>query len=397
MDNQATTPLDPRVLAAMMPYLTESFGNASSRAHVFGWEADEAVKIARESVAALIGATPEEIVWTSGATESINLALKGSIGTEPGGIVTLVTEHPATLDTCRALATAGTHVRYLPVEPTGRVSLELVEAALRHDTRVLSVLHGNNEIGTLQDLMALGELAKRRKVLFHVDAAQTFGKLPIDVQAMGIDLLSISGHKIYGPNGIGALYVRRRSPRVRLAAQIHGGGHERGMRSGTLNVPAVVGLGEAARLASFEMVVEAARLSALGDRLMERLTGELRGVTFNGDRVRRLPGNVSATFELADASSLLARLPNIALSTGAACSSASLSPSHVLAAIGVSASFARNTLRFGLGRFTTNSEVEIVADKVIAAVCAVREASPIFELWQAGVDVSAVSGDAVTD
>jgi cysteine desulfurase len=397
MDYQATTPLDPRVLAVMMPYFTEQFGNAASRSHAFGWAAEEAVLVAREQVAEAIGAAPEEIVWTSGATESINLALKGAIGATPGGLVTLATEHAATLDTCRWLSDRGSKVDVLAVDELGRVDLHVLEVALSRGATLISVLHGNNEIGTVQEIAAIGQLAKRFGVLFHVDAAQTFGRLPIDVGAMGIDLLSLSGHKIYGPKGVGALYVRRRGPRVRLAAQLHGGGHERGMRSGTLNVPGVAGLGEAARLAGLEMVAESARTIGLRDRLIARLTGELSGVSVNGDRALRLAGNVSATFELAEASAIIAKIPGIALSSGAACSSASLAPSHVLAAIGLSEHSARCTLRFGLGRFTTPEEVEIVADRVIEAVNAVRQTSPVFELWQAGLDVSTITGSGTED
>jgi cysteine desulfurase len=381
LDYQATTPLDPRVLEAMLPYLTERFGNAASAAHAFGWEAEAAVKVARGQVATALNAHPDEIVWTSGATEAINLAIKGVAEAAHGRhLVTLATEHPAVLDTCRALEARGFAVTYLPVDEQGVVEPAAVAAALRTDTCLVSVAHANNEIGTVQDIAAIGKLVRAAGALFHVDAAQTFGKLPIDVAE--IDLLSLSAHKLYGPKGVGALYVRRRNPRVRLASQIHGGGHQRGMRSGTLNVPGIVGLGVATELAMAEMATEAPRLAALRDRLWQRLQ-VLEHVKLNGHPARRLPGNLNVSFAQAPADAVLARLPELALSSGAACSSASLEPSHVLRAIGVPDELAKCTLRFGLGRPTTAEDIEAVADAVIAAVTTVRVANPMYGVWLA--------------
>jgi cysteine desulfurase len=381
LDYQATTPLDPRVLDAMLPYLTERFGNAASAAHAYGWEAEAAVKVARQQVAGALGAHPDEIVWTSGATEAINLALKGVAEVAPGRhLVTLATEHPATLDTCRSLEARGFAVTYLPVDEMGVVEPSTVAAALRTDTCLVSVAHANNEIGTVQDIRAIGKLVRAAGALFHVDAAQTFGKLPIDVAE--IDLLSLSAHKLYGPKGVGALYVRRRNPRVRLAPQLHGGGHQRGMRSGTLNVPGIVGLGMATQLALAELASEATRQTLLRDRLWERLS-VLEHIKLNGHPTQRLPGNLNVSFAQAPADAVLARIPSLAISSGAACSSASLEPSHVLRAIGVPDELAKCTLRFGLGRPTTAEDVEAAADAVVAAVQAVRAANPMYALWLA--------------
>lgn len=392
MDHQATTPLDPRVLEAMMPYLTGSFGNASSQ-HVFGWEAAEAVKTARARVASAIGAEPEEIVWTSGATEAINLALKGAaeaLQAKGKHLVSLVTEHPATLDTLQALAARGWSITLVPVASSGLVDPAAIMAALRPDTVLVSVLHANNEIGVVQNLAAIGAVVKGHGALMHVDAAQSFTKLPIDVRGMGIDLMSMSGHKIYGPKGVGALFVRRRGPRVRLEAQQHGGGHERGMRSGTLNVPGIVGMGAATTLALAEQEAEALRLVTLRDRLHRQLEEALPGVRLHGDLDRRLPGNLSLGFELAPAANIIGKLPGIAVSNGAACSSARLAPSHVLAALGIPDALALSTLRFGLGRTTTEAEVDEVARAVVEAVRQVRQDSPLAALWEQGFDVGPV-------
>ncbi|MDB5096737.1 MAG: aromatic amino acid beta-eliminating lyase/threonine aldolase [Cyanobacteria bacterium RYN_339] len=378
LDYQATTPLDPRVLEAMMPYLTERFGNAASASHPYGWEAEAAVKVARRQVADALGAHPDEIVWTSGATESINLALKGAAEAEQGGgrhLVTLATEHPATLDTCRNLEARGWSVTYMPVDATGVVEPSAVAAALRPDTVLVSIAHANNEIGTVQAIAEIGALVRAAGALFHVDAAQSFGKLPL--ANIPVDLLSLSSHKLYGPKGVGALYVRRRDPRVRLVSQIHGGGHQRGLRSGTLNVPAIVGLGVATTLALAEMDTEHLRLTQLRDQLYRRLA-TLEGVTLNGHPTRRLAGNLNVSFAQAPADAVIARLTGLALSSGAACSSASLEPSHVLRAIGVPDGLAKCTLRFGLGRPTTRDEVEAAADQVIEAVQAVRAANPMY-------------------
>ena len=350
--------------------------------------------VARRLVARQLNALPEEIVWTSGATESINLALKGvaEASKEKGQhLITLATEHPATLDTCEALEARGWRITYLPVDGAGRLALDELEGAIAPDTVLVSVLHGNNEIGTLQDLAAIGRITRAAGVLLHVDAAQTFGKLPLDVDAMAIDLLSISGHKFYGPKGVGALYVRRRGPRVGLAAQIHGGGHERGRRSGTLNVPAIVGFGEATRLAALEMQDEAVRAGALRDELQQALILALDGVTINGCQDHRLPFNLSVSFAHADAASLQGKLPGIAVSTGSACASAALKPSHVLAAIGVPQALSRCTLRFGLGRFTSREEIDLVAAAVIKAVTEVRAANPLYPLARAGLDTQAAA------
>jgi cysteine desulfurase len=388
LDHHATTPLDPAVLAAMMPFLTERFGNAASRSHAYGWEAEEAVEAARSQVARAIGAGPREIVFTSGATESINLALKGvaeAYAEQGRHLVTTSIEHPATRDVCRWLEGRGWRVTYVPVDRRGLVDPAVLEAALTPETVLVSLLHGNNEIGTLQPITEIGRMAKRRGVLFHVDGAQAFGKVALDVEEMGIDLLSISAHKVYGPKGVGALYVRRRDPRVRLAAQMHGGGQERELRSGTLNVPGIVGLGKAAAIAAEAMPVEAGRLAALRDRLWAMLREALPGVTLNGHPELRLPGNLHATFDGIRADDLITGLGGIAASVGSACASATLTTSHVLAAIGLSDEEARGSVRFGLGRFTTEAEIEEAARRIIAAVNALRDASPAWALKQAGI------------
>ena len=381
MDHHATTPVDPRVADAMLPYFTEHFGNAASRNHPFGWKAEEGVETARVQVADLIGARTREIVFTSGATESINLALKGVADrhADRGHIITWQTEHKAVLDTVKQLERRGLRVSLLPVKLDGLLDLGSLEDALKRDptTFLMSLLHANNEIGVIQPIREVGAIARRHGVLLHIDAAQSFGKVPIDVQADHIDLLSISGHKIYGPKGVGALYVRRRDPRVEIAAQIDGGGHERGMRSGTLNVPGIVGLGKAGEIAAAERDTEAPRLGALRDRLKHGLLSELDDVSINGSLDHRLPNNLHMSFAGVDGESLLMGLDDVAVSSGSACTTAEPEPSHVLRALGLPASLAHASLRFGLGRFNTEEEVDYVIGKVAAVVHRLREFSPV--------------------
>jgi cysteine desulfurase len=371
LDNQATTPMDPRVLEAMLPYFQGKFGNAASRSHSFGWEAEKAVDFARKRIADLMGAAPREIVFTSGATESNNLAIKGVGGSH---IVTMATEHKAVLDPVKRLAKAGVKTTVLAPRRDGLVDLEELRAALQPDTSLVSIMFANNEIGVIQPVREIGAICRERGVLFHCDAAQAFGKLPIRVTEDHIDLMSVSAHKMYGPKGIGALYVRRRIP---LQAQMDGGGHESGMRSGTLNVPAIVAFGEACAIAGREMDGEAARLAGLRDRLRERLLGELDGVHVNGSLEHRLPGNLNLSFEGVDGEALLMSLPDVALSTGSACTSATVEPSFVLRAIGVSESLAHSSLRFGLGRFTTEEEIDYAAGRVVESVEKLRALSPM--------------------
>ena len=378
LDNQATTPVDPRVLDAMMPYFKADFGNAASRTHSFGWAAETAVDRAREQIADLIRADARDIVFTSGATESDNLAIKGvaAVRREKGGhIITQATEHHAVLDSCKALERRGFDVTVLPVDRYGRVEPETVSDEIGDSTVLVSIMAANNEIGTVQPLDEIGAICRERNILFHCDAAQAVGKLPIDVQALGIDLLSISAHKLYGPKGVGALYVRSR-PRVRLVAEIDGGGHERGMRSGTLNVPGIVGLGAACELASVEMDAEGARLRGLRERLKTRLFDGLDDVFLNGHPKKRLDGNLNVSFEGVDGESLMVGLSEIALSSGSACTSAALEPSYVLRALGVSNRLAESSIRFGIGRFNTEAEIDRVAGRVIGEVERLREISP---------------------
>ena len=378
LDNQATTQVDPRVLDAMMPYFKAEFGNAASRTHSFGWAAEAAVDRAREQIAELIRADARDIVFTSGATESDNLAIKGvaAVRREKGGhIITQTTEHHAVLDSCKALERRGFDVSVLPVDRYGRVEPETVSDEIGDNTVLVSVMAANNEIGTVQPLDEIGAICRERNVLFHCDAAQAVGKLPIDVQALGIDLLSISAHKLYGPKGVGALYVRSR-PRVRLVAEIDGGGHERGMRSGTLNVPGIVGLGAACELAGAEMSAEGVRLRRLRERLKTRLFDGLDDVFFNGHPEQRLDGNLNASFEGVDGESLMVGLSEIALSSGSACTSAALEPSYVLRALGVPNRLAESSIRFGIGRFNTETEIDHVAGRVIGEVGRLREISP---------------------
>jgi cysteine desulfurase len=381
MDNHATTRIDPRVLNAMMPYLTEEYGNAASRSHAFGWTAEQAVETARAQVAKLIGATAREIIFTSGATESNNLAITGAIEAHdaPAHIITQATEHKAVLDPCAWLEKQRHRVTVLPVDAEGLIRIDELRAAIDRDKPVLvTILAANNEIGTLQPLAAIGAVCHERGVLFHTDAAQAVGKVAIDVNRSHIDLLSISGHKIYGPKGIGALYVRRSSPRVKLIEQLHGGGHERGMRSGTLNVPGIVGLGAACEIAAAEMETEETRLAALRDRLQAKLLAGLDRVRVNGSQQHRLPGNLNMTFEGVDSETLMMGLKDVALSSGSACTSAKIEPSHVLRALGLDEEAAHSSIRFGLGRFNTEEEVDYVAERLIDVVKKLREISPAF-------------------
>lgn len=383
LDNHATTRTDPRVVEAMLPYFTEHYGNAASRHHAFGWKAEEAVEQARMQVAEVLGAEPREIVFTSGATESNNLALKGAAGlyrSQGDHLITAVTEHHAVLDPCKRLEAAGFRVTVLPVDQHGQVTAAQIEAALTERTLMVSIMAANNEIGTLQPIGEIGRLCKARGILFHTDAAQAAGKIPLDVDAMGIDLLSLSGHKLYGPKGVGALYVRRREPRVRLEPLFDGGGHERGLRSGTLPVPLLVGLGRACVLCREEMPGETARLTTLRERLRHNLQASLEGVTLNGHPTERLPGNLNLSFAWVDGEALLMALKNMAVSSGSACTSASVEPSYVLRALGVKDELARGSLRFGLGRFTTDEEIEFAAAEVLRVVQRLRQLSPLYEM-----------------
>jgi len=382
MDNHATTAVDPRVVEAMLPYFTEKFGNAASRNHEFGWKAEEAVENARGQIARLIGASPKEIVFTSGATESINLALKGAAEfyrDQGNHIVTLATEHKAVLDTCKCLEGSGCEVIYLPVGRDGLVDVDEIRRAITPRTILISVLHANNEIGVVQPIEEIGKIAKQAGVLFHVDAAQSVGKIPINVESDGIDLLSISAHKIYGPKGVGALYVRRKNPRVQLTQQIDGGGHERGLRSGTLNVPGVVGLGKACEICKREMAAEGGRLLRLRERLCTAIAEKLDGVTVNGSLERRLPNNLNISFSGVEGEALLMGIHDVAVSSGSACTSASLQASHVLRAIGVDDDLAHSSIRFGLGRFNTEEEVDYAAARVVETVRKLRELAPAFK------------------
>jgi cysteine desulfurase len=397
MDNHATTPLDPRVLEAMMPYLTTVFGNAASRNHSFGWEAEAAVEKAREQVAKLIGATAKEIIFTSGATESNNLAIKGiaEMYRERGNhIITQVTEHKATLDTCKRLEKSGYRVTYLPVKADGLIDIEDLKRAIDDKTILVTIMIANNEIGVVQPVAEIGKLCHEKGVIFHTDGVQAVGKIPVDVNAMQIDAMSLSGHKIYGPKGVGALYVRRRNPRVQISEQINGGGHERGMRSGTLNVPGIVGLGKACELAREEMVSESKRLSALRDKLKAKLESNLDYIHVNGSLEHRLPGNLNVSFVYVEGESLLMGINDVAVSSGSACTSATLEPSYVLKALGLGDDVAHSSIRFGLGRFNSETEVDYVADKVIDVVQKLRELSPLYEMVKEGIDISKIEWQA---
>jgi cysteine desulfurase len=397
MDNHATTPVDPRVFEAMRPYLTNVFGNSASRNHSFGWEAEEATEKARKQVASLIGATAKEIVFTSGATESDNLALKGvaEMYAEKGNhIITAATEHKAILDTCKRLEKHGTRVTYLPVQQNGLVDLDQLKAAITDKTVLISIMHANNEIGVLQPIREIGRIARERGVLLHTDGTQAAGKVPVNVIDDNIDLMSISAHKMYGPKGVGALYVRRRNPRVQLTAQMDGGGHERGMRSGTLNVPGIVGLGEACALAQAEMPAESKRMAFLRDKLKDRLMNSLDEVYINGTLEHRLPNNLNISFAYVEGESLLMGINEIAVSSGSACTSATLEPSYVLKALGAGDDLAHSSIRFGLGRFNTEEEVDYVAGKVIEVVKKLRELSPLYEMFKEGIDLTKVQWTA---
>jgi len=383
MDHHSTTPVDPEVLRAMLPFFTEEFGNAASRSHSFGWRAEEAVEKAREAVAGILHASPKEIVFTSGATESDNLALLGAseARSERGKhLITGATEHPAVLDCCRRLEKLGFRVTCLPVDHNGRISPDEVRAALRKDTILISFMAANNEVGTLHPLAEIGRIAKEHEILFHCDASQAVGKIPIDVEAMGIDLLSFTAHKMYGPKGVGALYVRKRNPRVRLSPLIFGGGHERGMRSGTLNVPGIVGFGKACEIAVRVQPEESIRLSGLRDRLHRKVASELVEVRLNGHPELRLPHNLNLSFAYVEGESLMMAMEDVAVSSGSACTSAAQEPSHVLKAMGVSDELAHTSLRFGLGRFNTMEEVDYVASRVVESVKKLREISPLYEM-----------------
>jgi cysteine desulfurase len=398
MDNHATTPVDQRVLAAMMPYFSEKFGNAASRNHSFGWEAEEAVDKARNQIAALINAKPKEIVFTSGATESDNLALKGVLefykdkGTH---IITCVTEHKAILDSCRALERSGrATVTYLPVDRYGMVDPDAVRNAITDRTVLITIMYANNEIGTIHPIREIGKIAKDKGVLFHCDAVQAAGKIPVDVERDGIDLASLSAHKIYGPKGVGAIYVRAKGPRVRISAQMDGGGHERGMRSGTLNVTGIVGLGKACEVAQAEMAEEARRLTDLRSKLQAELFERLEEVSLNGHPTERLPGNLNVSFAYVEGESLLMGISDVAVSSGSACTSATLEPSYVIRALGVSEELAHSSIRFGLGRFNTEEEVDYVAERVTKEVSRLREMSPLYEMAKEGIDLKSVNWKA---
>ena len=393
LDYSATTPVDERVAKAMCDCLTMqgNFGNPASRSHSYGWHAEEAVEKARSDVAALIGANSKEIIWTSGATESDNLAIKGAaLFNQKKGkhIITLKTEHKAVLDTCRHLEREGFEVTYLDPQANGLLDLDVLKAAIRDDTTLISVMHVNNEIGVIQDIEAIGRITRERKILFHVDAAQSPGKVPIDVNAMNIDLMSLCAHKVYGPKGIGALYVRRK-PRVRLEALIHGGGHERGMRSGTLPTHQIVGMGESFRIAAEEMEAENARICALRDRLWNGLK-DMEEIYLNGDEQQRIPGNLNVSFNFVEGESLMMSLKGIAVSSGSACTSASLEPSYVLRALGRSDELAHSSIRFTLGRFSTEDEVDYTIESVRNAVNKLRELSPLWDMYKDGVDLDSV-------
>jgi cysteine desulfurase len=393
MDYHATTPVDPRVVEAMLPYFTQHFGNAASRNHPFGWEAEEAVDKARKQVADLIGANPKEIVFTSGATESDNLAIKGvaEMYREKGNhIITAVTEHKAIIDTCKKLEKDGYRVTYLAVQKDGRISLDELKAAITDKTILITIMAANNEIGVIQPVAEIGAIAKEKGILFHTDAVQIVGKVPFNVNELGVHMASLSAHKMYGPKGVGALYVRRRNPRVLLSAIIDGGGHERGMRSGTLNVTGIIGLGKACELAQQEMPEESKKMSALRDRLRAGLEAKLDEVFINGSMEHRLPNNLNMSFAYVEGESLLMGINDVAVSSGSACTSATLEPSYVLKALGVGEDLAHTSIRFGLGRFNTEEDVDYVTDKMVQVVTKLRELSPLYEMAKEGIDISKV-------
>src|SRR5436309_11555913 len=397
MDNHATTPMDPRVLEEMLPFFTDKFGNSASRNHSFGWAAEEGVETSRERIAKLIGATTKEIIFTSGATESDNLAIKGvaEMYREKGNhIITAVTEHKAVLDTCKRLEKYGYRVTYLPVQKDGLVDLDELKRAMDDKTILVTIMAANNEIGVVQPIAEIGKMCRERGIIFHTDATQAVGKIPIDVNKQYIDLMSISGHKMYGPKGVGALYVRRKNPRVQISAIIDGGGHERGMRSGTLNVPGIVGLGKACDIASTDMAQEASRLGGLRNRLKDKIMGQLDEVYVNGSMEHRLPGNLNISFLYVEGESLLMGINDIAVSSGSACTSATLEPSYVLKALGLGDDLAHSSIRFGLGRFNTEAEVDYVAGRITETVKRLRELSPLYEMVKEGIDLSKVQWQA---
>jgi cysteine desulfurase len=392
LDNQATTPMDPRVLEKMIPFFMGQFGNPHSRSHAYGWEAEEAVEIARRQIAGLIQANEKEIVFTSGATESNNLAIKGIAHfykEKKNHIITLVTEHKCVLDSCRHLEQEGYEVTYLPVQKNGILDLDVLRAAIKDSTALVSVMAVNNEIGVIQPLAEIGRICREKGVFFHTDAAQAFGKIPLDVEAMNIDLMSISAHKIYGPKGIGALYVRRR-PRVRLDPLINGGGQERGMRSGTLPTPLCVGFGEAAAIARAEMGKDSEHVRRLGDKFLKAVMDEIPDVYLNGDRDQRYPGNINLSFAYIEGESMIMAIKDLAVSSGSACTSASLEPSYVLRALGVNEEMAHTSIRFGFGRFTTDAEIDFAIQLVTGSIKRLREMSPLWEMVQEGVDLSKI-------
>jgi len=393
LDNHATTPVDPRVVDAMLPYFHEKFGNAASRNHAFGWAAEEAVENARGQVAALINATPKEIIWTSGATESDNLMIKGvaEMYHEKGNhIITQVIEHKAVLDTCKRLEKNGYEVTYLPVGKDGRVDPEDVRKAITPKTILITIMYANNEIGVINPIAEIGKIAKEHGILFAVDGVQAVGKIPVDVQKDNIDLLAISAHKLYGPKGVGALYVRRRNPRVQLSAIIDGGGHERGMRSGTLNVPGIVGLGKACEICKNEMAQESERMLKLRERLLSGLMSKLDVLYINGSMEHRLPNNLNISFAYVEGESLLMGINDVAVSSGSACTSATLEPSYVLKALGVGDDLAHTSIRFGLGRFNTEEEIDYVTNRLVEVVSKLRDLSPLYEMAKDGIDISKV-------
>ncbi|MCC8394380.1 IscS subfamily cysteine desulfurase [Paraburkholderia sp. MMS20-SJTR3] len=391
MDYSATTPIDPRVVDKMIPYLREQFGNPASRSHAYGWDAERAVEEAREQVAALVNADPREIIWTSGATESDNLALKGAAHfykSKGKHIITVKTEHKAVLDTCRELEREGFEVTYLDVKDDGLLDLDVFKAALRPDTILVSVMSVNNEIGVIQDIEAIGEITREKGIIFHVDAAQATGKIGIDLQKLKVDLMSFSAHKTYGPKGIGALYVRRK-PRIRIEAQMHGGGHERGMRSGTLATHQIVGMGEAFRIAREEMATENERIRMLRDRLLKGLS-EMEEVYVNGDMEKRVPHNLNISFNFVEGESLIMAVKDVAVSSGSACTSASLEPSYVLRALGRNDELAHSSIRFTVGRFTTEQEVDYVINLLKTKISKLRDLSPLWEMHKDGIDLSTI-------
>ncbi|HEY6348620.1 MAG TPA: IscS subfamily cysteine desulfurase [Candidatus Angelobacter sp.] len=397
LDNHATTPMDPRVLEAMLPYFTDRFGNAASRNHQFGWEAEAAVETAREQIARLIGATPKEIIFTSGATESDNLAIKGvaEMYKQKGNhIITAATEHKAVLDTCKRLEKYGCKVTYMPVKADGLVDLDQLKDAITDKTILVTIMAANNEIGVLQPVEEIGKICRQRGVLFHSDAVQALGKVPLDVNKMNLDLVSLTAHKLYGPKGCGALYVRRKNPRVQISAIIDGGGHERGMRSGTLNVPGIAGFGKACELSQQEMPEESCRVAGLRNRLRDKLAAHLDETFINGSMEHRLPGNLNMSFLYVEGESLLMGINDVAVSSGSACTSATLEPSYVLKSLGLGDDVAHSSIRFGIGRFNTEAEIDYVAGRLIEVVSKLRELSPLYEMVKEGIDLKKIQWQA---